>query len=323
VVNIVLFLLLVVGLSVWFQKHLYLYVKETYLVGGTLTIWGLWKLVKHGFDTATGGKKPETNKILRQPGTTEYLVIGIFVTAVLYLTTSSVYVEYGDAPRGEPAYAVEVLNDGKPIVKTLEVASYQTTAGRPFFLTWGTTPLSFEIAEPAGYLSTKDSLRPGQSIRLRVPDSFPRISYHVLRLVPDRELLNVLPELNGPVATEYALEIRRGGKVFRWSPMRQAAVCIGAGPSKILGLLESESSEKRRAVLEGILGEFNMPSEAWDYWLRFYEHARHILPTDRFAPGDEISVRVLGVVDSSVIVDTLFVVSEREGILTAGLKRGS
>ncbi|MCD6388876.1 MAG: hypothetical protein J7L69_05645 [Desulfobulbaceae bacterium] len=99
--NLCLLVLFAVFGMIWFYRHLHLYVTETTLVGGTLSVWGVWKLlqslIKWGVDTA---EISFSHRFLGRPVFTEYLFLSSLLLACLYLGTSSIYLSYEGAKPG-------------------------------------------------------------------------------------------------------------------------------------------------------------------------------------------------------------------------------
>ena len=131
-----LILLLVVGLlfSLWFYRHLQLYVTETVLIGGTITFWTLWKILGSLMNWTFGSERETiAQRLIGKPWATEYLALSLFPLAILYGTTASVYLVYEGAESGESTFQVDVLHNRNPYMDKIEVTSSSRVAGKPFF----------------------------------------------------------------------------------------------------------------------------------------------------------------------------------------------
>src|SRR5215469_7259897 len=108
-INAVLFAMLMVALTFWFQKHLQVYVTQIALIGGTMTLWALWELLQSWLKWGWDGDAKDTAKTLFGSARgTEYMVLGGVVLAILWLTTSSLYLNYESSVGGATEYRVEV-----------------------------------------------------------------------------------------------------------------------------------------------------------------------------------------------------------------------
>lgn len=194
-INLILLVFLIICLTFWFYKHLHLYVTESAFIGGTLTLWGGWKLiqswVKWGLETAD---KSLIQRYIGRTAATEYLVLAFIVLCVLYVTTSSVYLVYEGAKAGETEFSIVVTQNDNPYLEPVKVASYQRVAGRPFFLRFSSFGLKFNIIHPHGFEPIEKRFRPWTNIYLRVPIDFKRKDFHLIRLIPGASLLRAYPK---------------------------------------------------------------------------------------------------------------------------------
>jgi hypothetical protein len=202
-INVSLFVILAVSTMLWVNRHLQPYLIKTTLIGGTLTLWGIWKLiqswVKWGLESA---EISLARRILDRQASTEVLVLGLVVLAVLFFSTSSVYLVYEGDKKGEAEYTVEVTHDDKPYLEPITIASYNRVKGRPLFLRISGVHLQFDITTPRGFQPLERDFGPGSSIHLRVPLDFKRKELHLLRLVPGLTIWNELPKIRAEPQVE-------------------------------------------------------------------------------------------------------------------------
>jgi hypothetical protein len=131
-----------VALTFWFQKHLQVYVTRGW-----------------------GEDAKDTAKTLFGSGRgTEYVVLGGIVLLVLWLTTSSLYLNYESSAGGGTEYRVEVKSEG--VLPPLVFSSSQEVAGKPYFLRLRSRELKLSIVEPRGFLPLKRTLERGARLNI-------------------------------------------------------------------------------------------------------------------------------------------------------------
>src|SRR5215470_3431606 len=151
-INAVLFAVLMVALTFWFQKHLQVYLTQIALIGGTMTLWALWELLQSWLKWGWGEDGEDTAKtLLGSARSTEYVVLGGVVLAFLWLTTSSLYLNYESSAGGGTEYRVEVKSGGVQFLPPLVFSSSQEVAGKPYFLRLRSRELELRIVEPRGF----------------------------------------------------------------------------------------------------------------------------------------------------------------------------
>lgn len=208
IVNILLFTAATVLYTFWFQRHLKVYVTEVLILGGTLSLLGVWKLAWDAFGTASGVKSDDlVKRLLQSPNATEYLLFSLLPIGILYACTASIYLSYSDG--GGKQYKVEVWEGDRMLVAPYEVNSFDRNVGGPLFFRTATTRLEYRIVEPSGFQPKRDmQLRPWSQHSLRVPADFKRKELHLLRVVPDPTLFGVLPATRDAKGRRYCLRIR-------------------------------------------------------------------------------------------------------------------
>ncbi len=315
--NLVLLVVLVVLLTIWIHLHVYQYVAQAFLVGGTLSLWGLWKIVQSLIKK--GGVEFKLSTVIENPAVREFLVFGILVTLVLYATTSSIYVEFEGAGRGETQFKVDVLHNGNPYVETLDVTSYDRVAGRPFFLRLAFLDLRIEVVEPRGYRPVSRKLKPWSSLRLRVPSDFDRKRYHVIRLVPGAAFFNQLPRAEDEPSVFYYLEIRAAEDRFAVDDLRRGSVYIGAAEEDLKWLVADFGLEESTRRIADHFATFAPREQATEFAI-YYETHRTLKATSEFDPGDSLTVVLGRVGDQEPLLRQSVIVSDTAGIQTVFLK---
>jgi len=219
-------------------------------------------------------------------------VFGLFILAILYLTTSSVYLVYEGATKGEAEFTVEVTSAGNPYLKPVTVTSYQRLAGRPFFLRLSGQDLRFNITSAHGYEPVEKPFHPWTNIYLRVPADFKRKEFHLVRLIPGLQLLNVLPKPNDQPQIRYTMRIKCNGKTYPVADLRSQAIYAGADVRDMRVLIDKQDTEKLRAPLRRYLNERNVPQAAWSRLVDGWESQPRLVSTAEFRAGNQVALRI-------------------------------
>jgi len=293
---LVLFLL-VAGFTLWFHRHLYLYVSEVLLVGGTLTVWSLWKAVQPWVQRGLGDEKSRAIKALSSPRANEYLVFAGLLLVVLYVFTSSVYIEYDSGRATQSRYRVVALRNGNPYLDTLTVTSVARVTGGPSLFEMGSRELTFQIVEPPGYLPVQRQVQPWDRVRLRVPGDFQRRDSYVLRIIPGAGVFTLLadPQMDDPQSV-YRLTVRRsnaGGDVARTlEDVRQGMIYGGADTPIMQWLVDRADAERTREQIEDYLSQFTSRPEQIEPVVRALELHTRFLEGIEFEAGDTVRIEL-------------------------------
>lgn len=292
--NLCLLVLFAVFGMIWFYRHLHLYVTETTFIGGTLSVWGLWKLlqswVKWGLDTA---EISLARRFLGRPAFTEYLVLFSLLLAGLYLGTSSIYLSYEGAIPGEAEFMVEVSAESNLFLEPQKVTSYQRIAGKPFFFRTRSTKLTFNIAEPGGYVLLEKDFKPWSNIYLRVPADFTPKTFRIVRLIPSGMILQKLPKVGDDTQHPYDLHITHHGRTYILDDFRRQAVFIGAAENDVKMAVKKLDKEKFRQVLENHLINLGVPGDVRKNFITTWEFGPQFLATAEFRSGDRIDLELI------------------------------
>ncbi|MCK4680463.1 hypothetical protein KAT82_05015 [bacterium] len=227
--NLALLVVLLVLMVVYFRVHLELYVTQGYLVGGTLSLWGLLKLIRARSDWCVkeAGIEP-TKALLGRPGGTELLIVGFIVLAFLFGTTSSIYITYKPVVGAASEFEVQVTSGDHLYMEPLAVTSYDRVAGRPYFPRFGAKEnLTFRITKPPGYAPLKKTFGAWSNLSVEVPAGFDQ--RRLLLLLPGPHLKDELPKTDDPaeVAEKYVLRLRYGDRVHTIEDFRVQGTLVG------------------------------------------------------------------------------------------------
>lgn len=292
--RLVLFVLLMILLTVWFQVHLEPYVAQGVFLSGTLTLWGLWKIFQSWFAWGTKGQTSEAaRKWLARPVAGELLAIGLILIALLLIGTSSIYLHFAGARPGEDGYQVEVSSREHPFMKDgLQVTSAQRQSGRPFFLRWRPVPLVFRIADRPGWEPLERTFFPGQALHLNVPGDFKRTKLVLLRLVPGKGFLGdlTLAGEEGPSTTTLQLQI--GDRRYVLPDLRFQTLVLGAEAKELSWALGDADRAQFHQELEGYLGRIGMPPDGKPVYFNAWEGTPRVVPGVRLTKGAKIQLLI-------------------------------
>jgi hypothetical protein len=290
--NLILLIAATVLALVWFDNHLRLYVTGIRILSGTMTAWGLWKLVQSGFHWGGVEGKPLAQRALGTGWATETLAFAVILLVVLNLTTSSLYLDYDD-PRRAAEVVVQVSSGQRPLLAPLTVHPYDTVVGRPFFLRWRGERLSFEVQRPRGYLRREADLLPGRSLHMRVPLEFERKRFVVLCLAPGLSMFNELPRAGDPSDVTYSVRLSRQGQQWEFADVRRnELLCTGAGADDLKAEFEARDRDAFRGRLGALYSQTGLPPDRVDERVRLAEAGVRFGPSGEFAAKDQVVIEV-------------------------------
>lgn len=213
--TLLLFVVVAAALVSWFQRHVEPFVTETLIIGGTMSLWGLWKLGWSLYEDAAGeGGSDLTRKFLGGRGALRALVFAAIIVLILHVWTSSIYLRYGGALPGEGGFKVQILEGEKVFMGPFDIGPGKTV-GYPMFPRFRTQQLTYDIISPRGYLPEQAAFAPWSAHDYTVPGDFKRRELHVLRFVPGVELYSNLPRQGESGGERYYFEMRaKGGSVM-------------------------------------------------------------------------------------------------------------
>jgi hypothetical protein len=206
--RLIWFVALIVLSTLWFERHLKAFVSQTAIIGGTVTLFGLWKLLLDAVGTASReGPGDWMRRAFASRRATEYLGFASILLAALYLCTSSIYLTYESDSRGSGSYTVEIWQGNRQLEAPEKLNSYDRFRGQPYFFHFGREELEFRIVDPPGYEPKVVPWRAGSQITVCVPRCFDPKQLHLVQIVPGATLIQDLP--NEPIGLRYRLQLRR------------------------------------------------------------------------------------------------------------------
>lgn len=246
--NLVLFVVVAVAATLWFERHLKGYVTESLLLGGTLSLLGLWKLA---WDMLARGGGPQGDDLLKRalasPHAREYLLFALVVVALLWTSTSSIYLSYSGGKDAAGAYVVEVWQCDRAadaaattprscttmLEPPIELKAYDRERGRPWFFRVATQHLEYRIASSPNFEPLALDWRAWSQHRLDVPGAFRPKDLHLVRLYPGFALAAQLPETATAPGARYRLEIVAGRDRVLVEPLTRGAVLTGMSAASL------------------------------------------------------------------------------------------
>lgn len=306
-INLVLFISLAIFSMYWFYNHLQLYVTETIFIGGTLSIWAVWKLIQSWLNWGLKeGNISLSQRILNRTSATEYLILGFIFLFLLYISTSSIYLIYEGAKPGESEFTVQITSEGNPFLDPMNISSSKRIEGRPFFFRFETDTLSFEITKPRGFIPVKKEFNHWGNLRIRIPYDFERKEFNILQIVPGVVLfLRTLPNTTDTVKVKYHLKIERNNKsFFTVNDLRKQTIFLGADSLDIISLLAQRDKSIFRSDLQNYLIKNNIIDPNRSDIIRILEERFRIISTPEFQKGDKIKLSVYR--DTSVVLSKTF-----------------
>ena len=293
--NVVIFAVLMVGLTFWFQRHLEIYVTQILLIGGTMTLWAIWQLLQSWLKWGWDSDPKDTAKVLfGRARTSEYLIFAAALLLILWLTTSSLYMTFDGGTPGQSEYRVETISRAERFFPPLTFNASQRVAGQPYFLQVRSQEIELRIVEPRGYLALKKKLAPGSRLDIKLPGSFERKKFHVLRLVPGVYFFSNLPEYSDYPSVFYEIKISRKGDppaIFR--DLRRQSLYVGAAGDDIRWMLQKQEQGKSLQSLTDLLHDAKVPpAAATQPILQSLEANPAVLSSFDFNAGDRITIEI-------------------------------
>lgn len=306
--NLLLFLILTILLMIWFYRHFYLYVTQSLIIGGGLTLLGVVKIIQ---SLLKWGAKEDTEtlatRILGKRRSSIYLLSGLVLVAILFLTTSSIYLKYKGVPSSKPEFEIQILRDNKPYMKKLKLRDDDRISGQPFFFRFNSPKLVFKIIKPPGYEDKKERFWPWKSLHFDVPKDFKLKESHILCLIPGNWLYHLLPtDINSALKSYKICITRKKDKNIEIDNLcGQDSVYIGENAGEIQREIDrSEAKRTRKNELKKYFcGEKGFPESAFLERLDMYElNTREEIATPGFRPGEHIKISVMRVGSNEIII---------------------
>jgi len=330
--------LLVIAVVIWFYWHIQSYFIQTLFVGVPLTVKTLFELARSFVSKeGVGEREPLFKRVLGTPSGTWYIIIGFILTALLFLTTSSIYVEYDPlSAKGNVEYQLDVteiieVEDAnttyqvdRPYIRRLTVSSYERVKGQPHFFKisrfWNPTKLRFTIVRPFGYEPNEVKLKPWSRAYFKAPKDFTEKAYYVLRIMPAGNWLNEPPRLNETDKSKYVLEISIiDGNDYKVDNVLLETICVGAGQETIESMIAAEPREKRHILMYSHL--FNTGNEH-----QIEERAEVLTDnwrsrsTKELKPGNKVTITLRNKITGLVVAQKSWTVAETKGIQNVSIE---
>ncbi len=290
--TLLLFAIFAAAVVIWFQRHVQPLVTETLIVGGTVSAWGLWKLLWSMYQDAGGeGRKDLTRKLLGGPGALPAVLFGLIIVTLLHAGTSSVYLRYGGARSGEESFKVRVMAGDSVFMGPFTVGPGTSIGGRPMFPRFATLKLRYEIMERTDFLPLDLDLAPWDAHEVAVPGGFERRQIHVLRLVPGWSLFGELRAPGQDSGDTHYLELRAGGRKHRLEDLLQGLVVTGSAAENLPNL----ASLRDDADLRQRVSDYFTQKEAEDLESivsGMFGAEPQVLPSFELAANDDVEIEI-------------------------------
>jgi hypothetical protein len=196
---------------------------------------------------------------------------------------------------------VQILEEGQPYLRPLEVSTYERVAGRPYFLHWRSVDLEFDVIEPPAYKAVYKRLAPWTGIYLKVPGDFTKKEFRVLRVVPLSQF-NTLPTVdNPPPDVAYSLKLSRGGQCgstatgiesFTVKDLRRQSLYVGSSESEVKWLIQNRDNQKFHDEFINALARNNVPVDKRSEWMREWEARPRVVPDLKFQEKDLVCIQI-------------------------------
>lgn len=259
--NLLMLVALSVGTSLWFTRHLESYVNQVVLLGGGVSLWAMLRMAWTFLEKTTKTDPWDwSRRLLSSAEASRILIAALLLLATLWLSTGSLYFDYDGA--GGNRYTVQVLHDDAasrtlPLAQRptfsadAELSSSERTKGGVFYWQTSATALLCVLQKTGVPYEPRDcSIRPGTSIRTRVPGDFRLKRVHLLRIIPSIGLYAQLPGRDAPRASvAYRLTIKVGDKVQVVDDLRRGVVYIGGLVDEMGELMGLQSEAELKATL--------------------------------------------------------------------------
>ena len=265
--HLIWFVALIVLSTLWFERHLKAFVSQTAIIGGTVTLFGLWKLV---IDALRFGSSEGPDDWIKRAFTsaraTEYLGFATLLLTALYFCTSSIYLTFEGETRGQSSFLVEQRQGDRLLEKPEPLNSYDRFRGKPYFFHFRGEPVEFRITEPAGYEPLTVKWGVASQHTIRVPGDFKRKELHLLQIVPGVQLLGELPMDADKPGRRYKLEMRKTGATGAESsvtifPYVQTVVYTGMSGEELKATANAAARDVTRRSVQEWLTRLNVPPE--------------------------------------------------------------
>jgi len=313
--RLIWFVLLIVVFTLWFERHLKAFVSQTAIIGGTVTLFGLWKLLLDAIGTASReGPSDWMRRAFASPRAREYLGFATLLLAALYLCTSSIYLSYESDSRGTGSYTVEIWQGTRQLRAPEKLNSYDRFLGQPYFFHFGREDLEFRITEPAGYEPKVIPWRTGSQISLCVPRCFDLKQLHLIQIVPGTSLIQDLPAED--IGLRYRLELRRtdakGSSVTaKVDPYLKTVVYTGMSAEELALTAQEPAREATRRDVQRWLTRLQVSASDQATLIEQLFARPAYAGIERLVKGDQLTMTVSTVKSGDDGVEVVTVIAEQ------------
>jgi hypothetical protein len=318
-VNAILFFALTAGLFIWLKLH-FENLATQHLLAGTLTAWALWKAIQPLLSDFKDPAQQFRKSFMGTPQATEYLVAGLAVLVLLFLTTASMTVHLEDKRLDLQHVTLRLTTDGgRALIPDVKVTPLTPVSSRPLLGRFSSDLVTVQVLDPPGYDSKDVTMRPWTPLTLHFPSDFTAHSYRIIRLVPGVSLRN-LPQPQDP-SEQYTLTISGPQGDHRFPDYRYHTVYIGASKADLERLITTYSPDRFRSELHDHLVKRGVPPVGRDPYLVAWTAPVHTLSTPEYAHDVKIKI-IIGRPNEEPLLEYPLTVG-RESLRTVVLEKAT
>ena len=315
--RLVWFIALIVVYTLWFERHLKAFVSQTAIIGGTVTLFGLWKLLLDAIGTASReGPGDWMRRAFASPRATEYLGFATLLLVAMYLCTSSIYLTFDDDKRGPSSFTVEQWQGNRLMHKPEQLNAYDRFLGRPYFFHFDTEKVELRIVDPPGYEPLEIDWTLGSQHTVPVPRGFRKKELHLLQIVPALPLLGALPETPDKPGLKYRLELRKSGASGADAgatiyPFWRTVVYTGMAADELRATANESARDGTRRALKETYDGLQVPAEGQAQILAQLFAKPELRAIERLVANDQIEIRLSSVKQDEAGQETTKLVASR------------
>lgn len=295
-------------LSAWFFLHIFPLAEEGANrtmaslglgAGAVAGMFAVWKVIgTFAVKTVKSERGSIFERWLRHRNAKGILMMALMASIVLFSTTSSVYLEDNSPDVDAVGLSVET-SDGLPFPRLPQLATSKEAGdkldGGPIFMFPPPFELRLNVDRPIGWsLEDGDEVvrpRPWKRVKLLVEGNLRELELRVLRLVPNKFLMDVLPSRSNTTTTKtYQLRLTLSGETHVVEDYRPGVIWAGGPVNLLKRISEKENESDRQASLERCLaGAGQFREQIMSKWNSHQEFLK--IPIIR--PDDEVTIEVL------------------------------
>ncbi len=292
--NLIIFTILAVLYTLFFLRHLKTYVSGTLLVGGTISLLGLWNLVWNAVAFG-GGEKPDDwiRRMLNAPNSLQYLLFAALLLVILFAGTSSIYLSFGHQTEGHNEFVVEVWDENRMVLPPVKLNAYDRDIGRPYFFRTAAATLTYRITTPTGYEALTRRWAPWSQHQLMVPDDFVAKELHLLRIFAGPGLVIRLPDSLEVPGAPYMLSIEDTNGTRQEIRLTKGLVLAGMGAADLASRNTETFNAAAKQAVDNHYAARNFSPEAREPTVIKIIENRRPWPTPEWKAGQELQIQVV------------------------------